>query len=101
MNAETVTIVRIYIREQENLLEKVFKFLREDSEVAGVTVLRGIEGFSGTGGAHSAFLLDLSLDLPLVIEFYDEPQKVEAIIHSLRRRFPLRHIVSWAATSHV
>jgi len=100
MKTETVTMVRIYIREKENLLEKVFKFLHEDSKVAGVTVLRGVEGFSGAGETHTAFLLDLSLDLPLVIEFYDEPEKAEATIHSLLRRFPLQHIVSWTATSH-
>lgn len=93
-------MARIYIREKENLLEKVFKFLRDDSEVAGVTVLRGVEGFSGAGETHTAFLLDLSLDLPLVIEFYDQPGRVDEIIHSLLRRFPLQHIVSWTATSH-
>ena len=100
MKIETVTMVRIYIREQEHLLEKVVKFLHEDSEVAGVTVLRGVEGFSGAGETHTAFLLDLSLDLPLVIEFYDEPARVEAIIESLLRRFPLQHIVSWTASSY-
>ena len=100
MNIETVTMVRIYIREQENLLGKLVKFLRDDSEVAGVTVLRGVEGFSGAGEAHTAFLVDLSLDLPLVVEFYDEPERVDAIIHSLLRRFPLRHIVSWPAHLH-
>jgi len=100
MKTETVTLVRIYIREQENLLNKLVKFLREDSEVAGLTVLRGIEGFSGAGETRTAFLVDLSLDLPLVVEFYDEPERAEAIIHSLLRRFPLPHIVSWPANRH-
>jgi PII-like signaling protein len=100
MNTETVTVARIYIREQENLLEKVVRFLHEEAAVAGVTVLRGVEGFSGAGPAQTAFLLDLSLDLPLVVEFYDQPERVEAVINSLLRRFPLRHIVSWSANSH-
>lgn len=95
-----IAVVRIYIRERENLLEKVVKFLHDESEVAGVTVLRGIEGYAGEAQPSSAFLMDLSLDLPLIIEFYDEPAKVDAVIHSLVRRFPLPHIVSWPATSH-
>jgi len=100
MKIETVTIVRIYIREQENLLNKLIKFLHDDSEVAGVTVLRGIEGFSGSGETHTAFLVDLSLDLPLVVEFYDEPKRVEQVIDALLRRFSLSHIVSWSASRY-
>ncbi len=100
MKTETVTVVRIYIREQEHLLDKLVKFLRDESEVAGLTILRGIEGFDSGKEIHTAFLVDLSLDLPLVLEFYDEPQKAEAVIHSLRRRFPLRHIVSWSANTY-
>ena len=100
MKTETVTVVRIYIREQEHLLDKLVKFLHDESEVAGLTVLRGVEGFAGAEETHTAFLVDLSLDLPLVVEFYDEPEKAESVIHSLRRRFPLHHIVSWTANSH-
>jgi PII-like signaling protein len=101
MKMQPVTVARIYIRESEHLLEKLVKFLHDDSEVAGVTVLRGIEGFSDGGQIHPAFLMDLSLDLPLVIEFFDEPGRVDAVIHSLVRRFPLQHIVSWPATRHL
>ncbi len=100
MKTETVTMVRIYIREKEHLLEKLVKFLRDESEVVGLTVLRGVEGFSETRQPHSAFLVDLSLDLPLVLEFFDEPEKAEAVIHSLQRRFPLHHIVSWPANTY-
>jgi len=100
MKTEAVTVVRIYIREKEHLLEKVVKFLHDESRVAGLTVLRGVEGFSGVREPQSAFLVDLSLDLPLVIEFFDEPARVEEVIHSLLRRFPLPHIVSWTANSY-
>lgn len=101
MKEQTVTMVRIYVRESEHLLEKMVKFLHDDTEVSGVTVLRGIEGFSDGGQIHPSFLIDLSLDLPLVIEFFDDPARVEAVIHSLVRRFPLHHIVSWPATSYL
>jgi len=101
MTTQPVTMVRIYVREREHLLEKIVRFLHDDTEVAGVTVLRGVEGFSDGGQVHPAFLIDLSLDLPLVIEFFDEPARVEAVINSLVRRFPLPHIISWPATSHL
>jgi len=100
MKTETVTVVRIYLRESEHLLEKVVKFLHDEAAAAGVTVMRGVEGYSGTGQVHPAFLLDLSLDLPLVVEFFDAPDRAEALIYSLVRRFPLRHIISWTASSH-
>jgi len=100
MKTQPVSIVRIYVREGEHLLDKVVTFLQEEVEVAGVTVLRGIAGFSDGGNLHSAFLTDLSLDLPLVIEFFDDPDRAKAVLHSLVRRFPLRHIVSWSADRH-
>ncbi|MFM8330149.1 MAG: DUF190 domain-containing protein [Candidatus Methylumidiphilus sp.] len=100
MNTETVTIVRIYIREQEHLLKDIVKFLRDDTDAPGVTVLRGVEGFGQNRAEHSNFLVDLSLDLPLVIEFYDEATRAESIIHALLRRFTLPHIMSWTATRH-
>ncbi|MDD5034537.1 MAG: DUF190 domain-containing protein [Methylococcaceae bacterium] len=100
MKTETVTMARIYLREQEHLLEKVVKYLHDESGIAGLTVLRGIEGYSGSAQTYPAFLIDLSLDLPLVIEFFDEPDRVDAVIHSLVRRFPLSHIVSWTAVSY-
>ncbi len=100
MNTQPVTVVRIYLREREHLLDKVVRFLHDEAQVAGMTVLRGIEGFSAGGEMRSARLLDLSLDLPLIIEFVDEPQRAEAVIQSLVRRFPLPHIVSWRADRH-
>lgn len=100
MKTEAATVVRIYVRESEHLMEKVMRYLQDDAEVAGATVLRGIEGFTGGGELRTATLMDLSLDLPLVIEFFDAPERVEAVIRSLIRRFPLPHIVSWPAQRH-
>jgi hypothetical protein len=41
--------------------------------------------------------LGLSKDLPLVIEFFDEPTVAEAAIHLLDGLVPGGHIVSWPA----
>jgi PII-like signaling protein len=46
---------------------------------------------------HSSTLLDLSLDLPLVIEFFDEPAKVKRILAHLADILPPGHVVSWSA----
>ena len=47
---------------------------------------------------HSSSLLDMSLDLPLVIEFFDVPQKVNDILEHIRKDIKPGHIVSWSAT---
>jgi hypothetical protein len=38
----------------------------------------------------------MSLDLPLVIEFFDVPEKIDAILEHIRRDVEPGHIVSWA-----
>jgi PII-like signaling protein len=47
---------------------------------------------------HSSSLLDLSLDLPVVIEFFDTPDKVENILEHICTDVEPCHIVSWPAT---
>jgi PII-like signaling protein len=101
MSHQQVTIARIYIREAEHLLPKLLKFLHDEEKVAGVTVLRGIAGFSGDGKMHLASLIDLSLDLPLVVEFHDQTEKAAEVIAKLKARFHLPHIISWPATWHI
>ena len=44
--------------------------------------------------------MDLSLDLPLIVEFYDAPDKVEAVLDRLEARMGLSHVVSWRAFVH-
>ncbi len=100
MTQQRVTIARIYIREGEHLLNRVLNFLRKEENVAGVTVLRGIAGYSDAGEWHTASLIDLALDLPLVIEFFDEPERIEMVIDRLQQRLPVAHVISWPATRH-
>lgn len=100
MATQPVTVARIYLREGEHLLAKVLKFLHDEEQVSGVTVLRGIAGFGPDGKIHQASLVDLSLDLPLVVEFYDVPERVDAVIKRLEARLGLSHVVSWPARCH-
>lgn len=100
MANQPVTIVRVYLTEGEHLLSKVLKFLHDQDKVSGVTVLRGIAGFGPGGKMQTSSLVDLSLDLPLIIEFYDLPERAEAVIAHLQQQMGLTHVVSWPATAH-
>ncbi len=48
--------------------------------LAGATVLRGIEGFGAHSRIHTTRLVELSSDLPLVIEIVDEEEKIRAFL---------------------
>ena len=101
MNTLDVIFVRIYLTEGNGQMEKLLKRLHDDEKVQGVTVFRGISGFGKSGKIHSSALLDMSLDLPLVIEFFDVPEKVGNILEHIRRDIEPGHIVSWAGTLFV
>lgn len=93
-----VTMVRIYLTEAQKMVETLLKRLHDWEKVRGVTVFRGISGFGSSGTMHSSKLLDMSLDLPVVIEFFDEPDKVANIVDHLSTTIEPGHIVSWQAT---
>lgn len=97
MNFEEVTMVRIYLTEGERQLNSLIKQLRDWEKIRGVTVFRGIAGYGDSGVIHGVGIMDLSLDLPIVVEFYDTPDKVEAIIEHLDNSIKPGHMVTWLA----
>lgn len=97
-----MTMVRIYIHENEHgrrklLLNEVLNILHDQHRVKGVTVFRGIAGFGDDGEVHAADLLRLNVDLPEVIEFFDEPDVVAAVLELLNDIVPEGHIITWSA----
>ena len=92
-----VTIVRIYLHEAKAHMQELLQYLHDESQVQGVTVFRGITGFGSSGTVHSSTLIDMSLDLPIVIEFFDKTEKVEPIIEHLNTMIKPGHIVYWPA----
>lgn len=92
-----VTMVRIFLTEGEHRLKELIKTLHDEEKVRGLTVFRGITGFGKSGKLHSSTLLDVSLDLPLVIEFFDLPERAAAIMVDLQGIIEPGHIVSWPA----
>ena len=98
MNRTEVTVVRIYVNEGQHQFQRLMALLHDQQKVAGVTAFRGIAGFGQSGRLHSSTLLDISLDLPLILEFFDRPEKVEAVLEQLNTFIPPGHILSWPAT---
>ena len=98
MKTLDVTFVRIYLTEAEGRMAGLLARLHDEEKVRGVTVFRGISGFGSSGKMHSSTLMDMSLDLPLVIEFFDSAEKVTAILAHLEGDIGAGHIVSWPAT---
>jgi PII-like signaling protein len=97
MNTMDILMVRIYVTEGANILEKVLEYLKNEANINGVTVFRAVHGFGASKTEHTSALVDLSLDLPLAIEFFDDPTKVNATIEQLKLLFKLEHIVFWNA----
>jgi hypothetical protein len=80
-------LLRIFIGESDThdgrpLYEAIVETLRREG-LAGATVLRGIEGFGKSSRLHTAHVLRLSDDLPIVIECVDASSKIEAILPAL------------------
>ncbi len=97
MKGEEVTVVRVYLTEASGMLRSLLNYLHDESKVHGVTVFRGITGFGKSGRFHSSTLMDMSLDLPVVIEFFESPERAAAIIEYLNTQVEPGHIVYWDA----
>ena len=77
-------LLRIFIGESDRwehkpLYETIVLKARE-MHLAGATVLRGPMGFGKTSRLHTAKILQLSLDLPLVIEIVDSEEKINSFL---------------------
>lgn len=98
MSREAALMVRAYLSESDHKLKALLKCLHDELKVRGVTVVRGIEGYGLSGKLHAASLVDLSLDLPLIVEFFDRPEKAEIAIARIEHFVAPGHIVSWPVT---
>lgn len=77
-------LLRIFIEESDKqdgipLYEWIVKKARE-MDMAGATVLRGLEGFGIHKHLHSANILRFSLNLPIIIEIVDTDDKIEDLL---------------------
>ena len=77
-------LLRIFIGESDRweykpLYEAIVLKARE-LHLAGATVLRGPMGFGKSSRLHTAKILRLSVDLPLVIEIVDSDEKIQSFL---------------------
>lgn len=77
-------LVRIFVGESDHwdgrpLFEALVHTAREMG-LAGATVLRGIEGFGASSVVHTARILRLSEDLPIVVELVDVAERIESFL---------------------
>ncbi len=81
-------LLRIFVGEDDRwkgkpLYEEVVRFLRAKG-MAGSTVLKGVEGFGAHSRIHTARILRLSQDLPVVIEVVDREEAIRAVLPELQ-----------------
>lgn len=84
---EDALLLRIFIGESDRwrhqpLYEAIVLKARE-LHLAGATVLRGPMGFGRSSRLHTAKILRLSIDLPLVIEIVDSQEKIDSFLPAL------------------
>jgi uncharacterized protein len=80
-------LMRIYVGEMDKhdghpLYAQIVELLR-NRRYAGATVLRGIMSFGATAHVHTVRFLELSGDLPIVIECVETAEKIDAILPEL------------------
>ena len=78
----TAVLLRIFLGESDKLghlplYEAIVKRARQEG-VAGATVLKGVLGYGASDHIRTSKLLDLSGDMPMVIEIVDAETRIEA-----------------------
>lgn len=85
--AHNALLMRIFIGEDDRFerrpLYEAIVLKARTAGIAGATVLRGPMGFGHASHLHTAKILRLSGDLPIVIEIVDEEPKVRAFLASI------------------
>ncbi len=79
---EKAVLLRVFVGESDKLghtplYEAIVREAR-DQGLAGATVFKAVLGYGATEHIRTAKLLDLSADLPMVIEMVDKAEKAEA-----------------------
>ena len=91
-----VKMTRIYLSEEAPLLKELFDYLH-NQKVKGATIFRGVKGFGASCKMREAHLLDLHFDLPIVLEFFDEPARIDEILSHFSEKIESGRMVQWLA----
>lgn len=92
-------MVRIYVGESDKWhgqpLYMAILLKAREMGLAGATVLRGLAGYGAHSRIHTANILRLSEDLPMVIEIVDSAEKIESFLPVLDEMVQEGLIVLW------
>ena len=88
LNGESI-LIRIFIGESDKyegkpLYQALTELLRRE-KIAGATVLRGILGFGARSHLHTAHILRLSQDMPIVIECVDSRESIDRVLPEIEQ----------------
>ena len=76
--------LRIYIGEMDRYKGKsLYQALvqkAKELDLAGATVFRGLMGYGANSRIHTAQILDLSSDLPILVEIIDSAEYIEKLL---------------------
>ncbi|HLB34531.1 MAG TPA: DUF190 domain-containing protein [Chthoniobacterales bacterium] len=85
-------LLRIYLGESDRwehqALYEALVLKAKEMGMAGATVLRSPMGFGATSHLHTAKILQLSTDLPIIIEIVDTEEKLNLFIPVLKEMLP-------------
>jgi len=95
-NPTEAILLRIYLTEAEKwehkpLYEAIVLRAREKG-LAGATVLRGPMGYGRSSHMHTAKILDLSLNLPVVIEIFETESMINSFLPVLDEMLKSGHV---------
>lgn len=103
--AANIKVVRLYLSEaekgsHETLVDEILNMLRNQHKVRNVIVSRGIAGEVDSKDVYSDDIIRILVNLPLVIEFSDEPDVIDAVLHLLEGKLGAGRTLLWKAHSH-
>jgi PII-like signaling protein len=82
-------LLRIFIGESDKYEEKpLYEWIvikAKEHGLAGATALRGLMGFGANSRIHTSKILRLSLDLPIVVEIVDTPEKIKEFLPCIEK----------------
>jgi len=80
-------LLRVFVGESDRWegrpLHEAIVLRARERGLAGATVLRGLAGFGAHSRIHTAAVLRLSEDLPMVVEIADTPERIAAFLPEL------------------
>jgi len=82
------TLLKIYLNEQKFVkgtpLYEYIVFKAKELDLLGATVTKGVMSYGKKGNLHTSSILNLSEDLPIIIEIIDFKEKINNLLEHLK-----------------